>query len=67
MYHTRHAYANVGLMAGVNPAYMAERLGHGTVMFFKDNAGWISSNQNMSEMEKIEGKLGSSTGEILSK
>lgn len=57
-YNTRHTYATVGLMAGVNPAYMAGQLGHGTTVFFKDHEIWISSKQDMSETEKIEGKLG---------
>lgn len=57
-YNTRHTYATVGLMAGVNPAYMAGQLGHGTDVFFKDYASWISSKQDMSEMEKIEDRLG---------
>lgn len=57
-YNTRHTYATVGLMAGANPAYMAGQLGHGTEVFFKDYASWISSKQDISEMEKIESKLG---------
>ena len=32
--------------------------GHGTDAFFKDYASWISSKQDMSELDKIEGKLG---------
>lgn len=66
-YNTRHTYATVGLMAGVNPAYMAGQLGHGTEVFFKDYASWISSKQDISEMAKIEGKLGSMSSEPLSK
>jgi integrase len=57
-YNTRHTYATVGLMAGVNPAYMAKQLGHGVDVFFKDYSSWINSKQDLSEMEKIEGKLG---------
>lgn len=57
-YNTRATYATVGLMTGVNPAYKAGQLGHGTDVFFKDYASWISSKQDMSEMERIESKLG---------
>jgi hypothetical protein len=57
----------VGLTASVNPTYKARQLGHGTVVFSKDSATLMSSKQDMSEMEKIEGKLSSSTGEIFSK
>lgn len=56
-YTTRHTYATVGLMAGVNPAYMAKQLGHGLDVFFKDYADWINTKQDDMEMEKIEGKL----------
>ena len=57
-YNTRHTYATVGLMAGANPAYMANQLGHSLDMFFKVYASWINSKQDLSELEKIEGKLG---------
>jgi integrase len=63
-YNTRHTYATVGLMAGVNPAYMAGQLGHGTDVFFKDYASWISSKQDASEMAKIEGEIGETIPEL---
>jgi integrase len=56
-YNTRHTYATVGLMSGANPAYMAQQLGHGLDVFFKDYASWINSKQDTSEMKKIEGKV----------
>jgi integrase len=65
VYNARHTYATVSLMDGVNPAEMAEQLGYGTVVFSKDYARWISSMQDMSEMEKIEGKLGSASSALL--
>lgn len=61
-YNTRHTYATLGLMAGVNPAYMAKQLGHGVDVFFKDYSSWINSKQDLSELEKIEGKLGGIDG-----
>jgi len=60
-YNTRHTYATVGLMAGVNPAYMANQLGHSLEMFFKVYAKWITGKQDESEMLKIEGKIGASS------
>lgn len=63
-YNTRHTYATVGLMAGVNPAYMANQLGHSVDMFFKVYSAWINSKQDQSEMEKIEGKLGETSPEL---
>ncbi len=56
-YNTRNTYATVALMAGVNPAHMANQLGHSTDVFFKDYPSWISNQQDMSEMAKIEVKL----------
>lgn len=40
------------------PSLAASSKSHGTDLFFKDYAGWISSKQDMSEIEEIEGKLG---------
>lgn len=54
-------------MAGVNPAYMAGQLGHGTDVFFKDYASWINGKQDDSEMAKIEGKLGGTSPDVTSK
>jgi integrase len=57
-YNTRHTYATVGLMAGVNPAYMARQLGHGVDVFLKDYASWIQGQQDIFEMSKIERSIG---------
>jgi len=41
-YQTRHTYATLALMAGVNPAYIARQLGHAnTAMLFKHYLKWI--------------------------
>jgi integrase len=53
-YNTRHTYATIGLMAGVNPAFMARQLGHSLDMFFKVYANWIDGQQNDRELAKIE-------------
>jgi integrase len=53
-YNTRHTYATIGLMAGVNPAFMARQLGHSLDMFFKVYANWIDGKQNDRELAKIE-------------
>lgn len=57
-YNTRHTYATIGLMAGANPAYMADQLGHGLNVFFKDYAKWINKNRDDAELQKIEGNIG---------
>ena len=41
-YCTRHTYATVALMGGVNPAYVSAQMGHSsTKMFFETYARWI--------------------------
>jgi integrase len=53
-YNTRHTYATIGLMAGVNPAFMAQQLGNGLDVFFKDYAKWIDGKHNDLEMAKLQ-------------
>jgi len=53
-YNTRHTYATIGLMAGVNPAFMARQLGHSLEMFFKVYAKWIDGQNDDREMVKLE-------------
>lgn len=41
-YNTRHTFATINLMAGVNSAYIATQLGHAdTTMLFKHYVKWI--------------------------
>lgn len=54
MYNMRHTYATFGLMNGVNPAFMAEQLGHSLQEFFKTYAKWINSNHNQAQTQLIE-------------
>jgi integrase len=54
MYNMRHTYATFGLMNGVNPAFMAEQLGHSLQEFFKTYAKWINNNQNQVQIKLIE-------------
>jgi integrase len=43
-YATRHTYATVALMGGVNPAYIAAQLGHtNSKMLFETYSRWIES------------------------
>jgi integrase len=42
-YNTRHTFATINLMAGINPAYIANQLGHTTTaMLFQKYAKWIN-------------------------
>jgi integrase len=60
MYNTRHTYATIGLMAGANPAFMANQLGHSLEMFFKVYAKWIGGRQDDEEMAKIQHSISTS-------
>lgn len=46
--------ATLGLMAGVNPAFMAKQMGHSLEMFFRVYADWIDGQDDTREMAKIE-------------
>lgn len=53
-YNTRHTYATVALMNGVNPAYIARQLGHAnTAMLFKHYAKWIEGADSGLEARKL--------------
>lgn len=56
-YNTRHTYATIGLMAGVNPAFMARQLGHSLEGFFRVYAKWIDGKHDDRELAKIEAAL----------
>lgn len=53
-YNTRHTYATVCLMSGLNPVYVADQLGHSLVMLMKRYARWINSDKNKEEIAKLE-------------
>ncbi|WP_442964420.1 integrase [Pseudomonas sp. KNUC1026] len=50
-YDTRHTYATMCLMAGMNPAFIAIQLGHSVEMLLSTYAKWISSASNWLELE----------------
>ena len=52
-YNTRHTYATVCLMNGLNPVYVASQLGHSLVMLMMRYAKWINSDKNKEEIAKI--------------
>lgn len=52
--NTRHSFATLGLMASVNPAYMAGQLGHSLDMFFKVYAKWIRGADSSRERGKLD-------------
>lgn len=52
-YNTRHTYATICLMSGLNPVYVAAQLGHSLVMLTKHYARWIDGEKNKQEIAKI--------------
>lgn len=58
-YNTRHTYATLALMAGVNPAYISTQLGHAsTAMLFKHYAKWIKGADSGQEAGKLNAAFG---------
>ena len=54
MYDTRHTYATMCLMAGMNPAFIASQLGHSVQILLSTYARWISSPNDRSGLEKLD-------------
>jgi integrase len=52
-YDTRHTYATMCLMAGMNPTFIANQLGHSVEMLLSTYAKWISSSSDWRELEKL--------------
>ena len=52
-YDTRHTYATLCLMPGMNPAFIASQLGHSVEMLLSTYAKWISSSSDWRELEKL--------------
>jgi hypothetical protein len=58
-YQTRHTFATLALMAGVNPAYIARQLGHAnTAMLVKHYSKWIDGADEGREKSKLNGVFG---------
>ncbi|MGO3987366.1 integrase [Pseudomonas sp. SAS7] len=52
-YDTRHTYATMCLMSGMNPAFIANQRGHSVKMLLSTYAKWISSSSDWRELEKL--------------
>ncbi|MNC52092.1 hypothetical protein D3C75_1014170 [compost metagenome] len=52
-YDTRYTYATMCLMSGMNPAFIANQLGHSVEMLPSTYAKWISSSSDWRELEKL--------------
>lgn len=53
-YDTRHTYATMCLMAGMNPAFIANQLGHSVQMLLSTYAKWLNSTSDWAELQKLE-------------
>jgi integrase len=53
-YDTRHTYATMCLMADMNPAFIANQLGHSVQMLLSTYAKWLNSTSDWSELKKLE-------------
>lgn len=52
-YPWRHTYASLGLMAGVEPAFLARQLGHSLEVFYRTYATWIRGDQDREQMARL--------------
>jgi len=53
-YHTRHTYASLALIGGVNVAYLARQLGHANAgMLFKHYARWIEDDEATRQSKRL--------------
>lgn len=57
-YNSRHTYATMLLMDGVNPVFVANQLGHSISMLEKRYAKWIHGEQNRIEISKLNTSTG---------
>ena len=53
-YDTRHPHATMCLMPGMNPAFIAQQLGHSVQMLLSTYARWLNSSSDWSELEKLQ-------------
>ena len=58
-YGTRHTYATAALMAGVNPAYIAQQLGNSVKILLERYARWIPQGDNGRARQAMNEALGS--------
>lgn len=53
-YNCRHTYATIRSMSGLNPAFIAQQLGHSIRMLLSTYARWLNSSSDWSELEKLK-------------
>lgn len=64
-YNTRHTFATINLMAGINPNYIANQLGHTTTaMLFQRYAKWIPGADDGRSASQMDSAFAGSGGRI---
>ncbi len=53
-YNCRHTYATICLMSGMNPAFIAQQLGHSVQMLLSTYARWLNSSSDWDELKKLK-------------
>lgn len=53
-YNCRHTYATICVMSGMNPAFIAQQLGHSVQMLLSTYARWLNSSGDWEEMDKLQ-------------
>ncbi|MFJ7312568.1 tyrosine-type recombinase/integrase [Pseudomonas sp. NPDC098747] len=62
-YNCRHTYATICLMSNMNPAFIAQQLGHSVQMLLSRYARWLNSSSDWAELEKLQIGIKSVSGE----
>lgn len=52
-YNARHTYATMCLMAGMNPAFIADQLGHSVQMLLSTYAKWLNNSGDWEQIAKL--------------
>ena len=52
-YNTRHTYATICLMAGMNPTFVANQLGHSIQVLLSTYARWVHGDESRRELDKL--------------
>jgi len=53
-YNCRHTYATICSMSNMNPAFIAQQLGHSVQMLLTTYARWLNSSSDWAELEKLQ-------------
>lgn len=57
MKNTRHTYASYMLMRECKPSWVAQQMGHAFKVLLNSYAGWISGDNDETEMRKLDSAI----------